>query len=305
MDVDGAGCRKICPLPHAQLGNVQVDRAEIEKWDAYSCWDRYLEIKHQLSDDESGLLLSLLLHLSGGEANLKTSSLWDMIRSHALTNHTIEDFEDIWLLYKLREGQSGLSRRIFDDAVENGLEYSFKTHIDLVKQLPNGYTQIHTRDGRVYTGRKTICTVPLNVLKSLTFDPPLSLLRKEAVEAGHINFMSKIHAVVKGSGMASWNGMCYPNILLYAYGDGVLPSGDAHLVAFGTDERHHFVPERDPEKIVQAFENFHPMDVKKIVRLPAPAFIFRNLANSDSRSFTTGIRIPTHRLVPPSGLLVL
>ncbi|KAL1873125.1 hypothetical protein VTK73DRAFT_1086 [Phialemonium thermophilum] len=265
VDVDGAGGRKICPLPHAQLDNIRVDRKEVEKWDAYSCWDRYQEIRHQLTPEESGLLLSLLLHISGGESNLKNSSLWDIIRGHALGGHEFGNFEDVWLLYKLREGQSGMARHIFDDAVSCGLEYSFNTHVDEIKQLPTSTVQVTTRDRRTYVGRKLICTAPLNTLRSLKFDPPLSPLRQEAIEVGHINYMTKIHAIVQGSGLASWNGACYPNLLLYAYGDGVLPSGDAHLVAFGADERHHFVPERDPERIVQAFKNFHPMDVKKLV----------------------------------------
>ncbi|CAG9984409.1 unnamed protein product [Clonostachys byssicola] len=265
VDIDGAGGRKICPLPHAQLDNIRVDRKEVEKWDAYSCWDRFQEIKHLLSVEESGLLLSLLLHISGGEGNLRNSSLWDMIRGHALCNHAFSDFEDVWFMYKLREGQSGLARKIFDDAVECGLEYSFDSHVGAVEQLPSTFVRAVTRDGRHYTGRKLICTAPLNTLKSIEFNPPLSSLRQEAITAGHINYMSKIHAVVEGSGMASWNGACYPNVLLYAYGDGVLPNGDAHVVAFGTDERHHFVPESDPRKIVQAFHNLHSMDVKKLV----------------------------------------
>ncbi|KAI1362304.1 amine oxidase [Xylaria arbuscula] len=254
VDIDGAGSRKICPLPHAQLDNIMVDRKEVERWDAMSCWDRYEQIKDNLTLEESGMLLSLLLHISGGEGNLKNSSLWDMIRGHALGNHNFSDFED-----------SGFARKIFDEAVSCGLEYIFNTHVLSVEQTHGNLTQLITRDGRRFTGRKTICTAPLSTLKSLTFSPPLSPLRQEAISEGHINFMTKTHAIVKGSGLASWNGVCYPNNILYAYGDGVLPNGDAHLVAFGADERPHFVPERDPEKIVAAFLNFHPMDVKKLV----------------------------------------
>ncbi|KAL1866156.1 hypothetical protein Plec18167_009155 [Paecilomyces lecythidis] len=265
IDVDGAGGRQICPLPHAQLENIRIDREEVKKWDNYSCWDRYQEIKDQLTIQESGLLLSHLLLISGGEVNLKNSGLWDMIRSHALCNHEFSDFEDIWFMYKLKEGQSNMARRIFDEAAECGLEYSFNTHVSTIQQLPSDFVQVLTRDGQCFTGRKLICTAPLNTLKSLKFNPPLSALRQEAVEIGHINYMTKIHAVVEGSGMVSWNGACYPNALLYAYGDGILPSGDTHLVAFGADERRHFVPEHSPEKIIQAFENLHPMDVKKLV----------------------------------------
>lgn len=264
VDVDGAGCRKICPLPHAQLGNNFVNRKDVERLDAMSCWDRFQEIKDQLNDEEKGVLFSLLLIISGAHHDLKNSGLWDIVRAQSINGHYFDKMEEIWFTYKLRTGQSTLARKILDEAVEFGLDYMFKTHVDRIQQK-DGITQIHTRDSRTLKGRKTICTVPLNVLKSLTFDPPLSSLRQEAVEAGHTNFMTKIHAVVEGSGMASWNGTCYPNNLLCAYGDGVLPSGDAHLVAFGTDERSHFVPERDPDKIVDAFQKFHPMEVKKLV----------------------------------------
>ena len=159
---------------------------------------------------------------------------------------------------------------MFDEATECGLEYAFKTHVELLQQTSNGLTSIRARGGRSFTGRKIICTAPLNLLKTLIFEPPLSPLRQEAVNTGHINFMTKIHAVVEGGGMASWNGTSYPGNLLCAYGDGVLPSGDTHLVAFGADQRAHFVPEEHPEKVVEAFQNFHPMNVKKLVSYAPP-----------------------------------
>lgn len=244
-----------------------VDRKDVAKWDNYSCWDRYLEVKDQLTEEECGLLISLLLSITGGEGDLKNSGLWDLIRCHALNGHSYEHMDEIWLSYKLRDGQSTLARKIFDHAKELGLEYSFSTHVDCIEQSSSGSggIKIRTRDGRVFHGRKLICTAPLNTLKSITFDPPLSPLRQEAIYAGHINFMTKAHAVVKGSEMASWNGACYPNNLLYAYSDGTLPSGDTHLVSFGSDERPNFVPEKHPEEVAKAFENFHPMEVKKTV----------------------------------------
>ncbi|CAH0055931.1 unnamed protein product [Clonostachys solani] len=264
INVDGEGGRKICPLPHAQLDNIEIDRKEVERWDSYSCWDRYLEIKDQLTAQEAGVLKSLLLHISGGEYDLKNSSLWDMIRSHALGAHDFVNFGPVWLLYKLRAGQSKLARNMFDEAVDNGLQYAFNTHVEKITQ-PNGLTQALVRGGQGYTARKLVCTVPLNALHSVQFDPPLSPLRQEAIQIRHVNRMAKIHAVVDGPGLASWNGCVYPSPLMYCYGDGVLPNGDTHLVAFGCDEEKTFVPERDPKKVVDAFQRFHPMDVKKLV----------------------------------------
>lgn len=266
VNVDGENCRKVCPLPHAQLDNIQVSRAEVEKWDAYSCNDRFQEIKDQLSAEEQGLLVALLLHISGG--NMHNSSLWDMIRSHALISHNSDNFEEVWTTYKLKEGQSALARRMFDEAAQCGLEYAFSTPIRSVTENPNGtpdLVEVATNNGRKYHAHRVISTIPLNVLRDITFSPPLSAKRQEAINTGHVNFMTKIHAEVEGSGLASWNGMRFPGELMFGYGDGVHPNGNAHIVGFGKDERDTFVPERHPEKVVAAFKALHPMEVKKTV----------------------------------------
>lgn len=68
-----------------------------------------------------------------------------------------------------------------------------------------------------------ISTMPLKFLHTITFDPPLSPTRQEAIRVGHVNYMTKIHADVEGSELTSWNGMRYPNLLMFGYGDGVTP----------------------------------------------------------------------------------
>lgn len=265
VNVDGEGGKKICPLPHQQLGNVLVDRREVEKWDAYSSWDRLEEIKDQLSEEEYGLLVPVLLIIHGGNRDLKDSAFWDIVRAHALNGHRFENMDEIWFRYKLRRGQSHLARTMFDDAAAWGLEYMFKSRVEALRQTNDGLVRVSTSSGQSFAARKVVCTVPLNVLKLLVFEPPFSPLRQEAIDAGHINFMTKIHAVVDGSAMASWNGSSFPGHLSCAYGDGLMPSGDTHLVVFGADERPHFVPEKHPDKVVEALQNFHPMDVKKLV----------------------------------------
>lgn len=267
VNVDGQFGRTICPLPHAQLNNMVVDRAVVEKWDQVSCQDRFKEIKHKLTAEEQGLLVSLLLHISGG--HMETSSLWDMIRSHALLMHSSDNFTDVWLRYKLREGQTALTKRIFEDAVDTGLEYSFSTPIKSVLQgtLTDRLVTVTTVKGESFRARKVICTIPLNVLKDIQFSPPLSKAKQEAISIGHVNQMTKIHADVKNKELERWNGMRYPGLLMYGYSDGVLPNGDVHLVAFGADERETFVPEKHPEKAVDAFQKLHPMEVRRMVSL--------------------------------------
>ena len=267
VDVDGESCRKICPLPFQQIENIHVTREEVGKWDAMSSYDRLEQVKDQLSEDEIGLLVPVLLIVHGGNPDLKTSAFWDIIQAHALNGYRFENMDQIWFNYKLKEGQSHLARSMFDEAADFGLDYAFKTVVTAVQEANDGRTLTTTQDGRTLQSKAVICTIPLNVLKDIEFDPPLSPVRKEAIDKGHINFMTKIHAVVEGSGMASWNGTAYPNDLVCAYGDGVLPSGDAHLIVFGTDMRDQLVPEQHPKATVHAIQNFHPMNVKKLVNI--------------------------------------
>lgn len=132
VNIDGQHGQTLCPLPHAQLNNVIVDRAMVEKWNKVSCHDRFRRIGHKLTAEEQGLLMSLLLHISGG--HMETTSLWDMIRSHALLMHNSNNFGDVWLRYKLRDGQTELARRIFAYAVDSGLEYVFSMQVACVVQ---------------------------------------------------------------------------------------------------------------------------------------------------------------------------
>lgn len=264
--MDGNNCRTICPLPHAQLENILTDRKEVERYDRISCRARFEEIKHLLTAEEAGVLVALLLHISGG--SMENSSLWDMIRSHALMSYSSENFGPVWTTFKLREGQSELASRMFQDAVDHGLQYAFETPISGIHDHSNEKQQlveVRTVSGATHRARRVVSTVPLNVLRTIYFHPPLSRKRAEALEVGHVNFMTKIHAEVEGSGLASWNGMNYPNLLMFGYGDGVTENGNAHLVGFGKDERDTYTPECHPEKTIDAFEKLHPMAVRKMV----------------------------------------
>ncbi|KAE8345513.1 hypothetical protein BDV24DRAFT_148110 [Aspergillus arachidicola] len=266
INVDGEHCRKICPLPHAQLNNILVVREEVEKWDKVSCSERFEQIQHLLTAEESGILVALLLHISGG--SMDNSSMWDMIRSHALMSHSCDNFADIWTTFKLREGQSTLAWRMFQDSVDNGLQYASKTSVRRIidrSEKSQEVLEIVCHNSRVFRARRVVCTIPLNVLRTIDFSPPLSPKRQEAITIGHVNFMTKVHAEVKGSGLASWNGMRFPNFLMFGYGDGVLPNGNAHIVGFGKDEKGAFVPEKHPERTIQAFENLHPMEVRRTI----------------------------------------
>lgn len=302
VNVDGAGGRKVCPLPHAGLDNIMIKREQVEELDKMSCADRLEQIQHLLTAEEYGVLSAVLVHISGGF--LHNSSFWDMIRSHALLVYSSSNFGDIWTTYKLREGQSILAFRMFQEAVEFGLDFSFRTAVASIsdKGASGGLVEVTTQKGQTFLARKLVSTIPLNVLKTIQFEPPLSQKRQEAINIGHINFMQKIHAVVEGPGLASWNGMRTPAPILFGYGDSVTENNDAHIVGFGADERDNFVPEQHPEKLTKAFNDLHPMVVKKTVRSRCLLTSHKCMTNKRFRSSITGAQIHSLSVAHRGGL---
>lgn len=261
VNVDGNAGRTVCPLPHAPFNNVKTTKADVEAVDRLSAVDRLEQIGHLLTNEERGVLEALLLHISGG--TLETTATWDLVHANALQGHTSVNFEEVWTTYKLREGQSGLARAMFDEACIAGLDYAFQTPVDTIRDLQN-FVEIHTTTGNIFRATRVISTIPLNVLHTIKFDPPVSPTRAEAFRLGHVNHMSKIHAEVKGD-IASWYGLTYPAKLMFGYSDGLYPNGNTHIVTFGADETDNFVPEKDPEQVIEAMNKIRPMDVQRLV----------------------------------------
>ncbi|CAM1508631.1 Fc.00g054790.m01.CDS01 [Cosmosporella sp. VM-42] len=87
---------------------------------------------------------------------------------------------------------------MFQDAVGAGLEYAFLTPIQSIVQesLRDKPVTVQTSRGENFQARRIINPIPLNVLKDIAFQPPLSRRRQEAINTGHVNQMSKIYADV-------------------------------------------------------------------------------------------------------------
>ncbi|KAF3355213.1 hypothetical protein VdG1_07077 [Verticillium dahliae VDG1] len=113
--------------------------------------------------------------------------------------------------------------------------------------------------------QRMVSAMPLNILNSIAFDPPLSVGKKSAADTGHVNQCVKVHAEVRDRDLRSYTGISYPhNGLFYALGDGETPSGNTHIVAFG-GQHQHFEPDENIEKTKEALQGLVPMDIERIV----------------------------------------
>ena len=262
INIDGNDGRTICPLPYSTLGNSRVSFNQVQAVDQLSCRDRIEQIKDRLTADELALLESLVPHCSGG--TVENVGFLEMLRSQALQGFTPETFEEIWTLYKIGGGQSTLARSIFDDAVRLGLQYSFNTPIESIIDKED-IVSLTATNRNIYRAKRVINTMPLAVLPTIHFDPPLSSLRQEAIKVGQVNYLTKIHAEVEGD-LRGLRGCTWPGDLLYVYGDGFCAGAKStRVTSFAGDNRGILDPIKEPEKLATALQRFHPMRIKKII----------------------------------------
>ena len=146
------------------------------------------------------------------------------------------------------------------------MSYAFDCPIASINDISQ-HLRVLSRDGRNSKARRTICTVPLNVLNKISFSPPLIDGKREASQLGHVNRVTKVHVECANPELRSFSGTAFPhNTLTYAFGDGTTPSGNTHLVSFGSSlPGVHLQPEDDIQDTINAFQEFAPMDVKRIV----------------------------------------
>lgn len=238
---------------------------EARRYDNLSVKDRLNAIVLSLTPNERAALESFVLLCSCG--TLETTSFFEFLHWWALCGYSYRGCMESLISYKFNEGQSSFATKFFKEALATGrLSYVFNSPVRSVTDQ-GGKVTLTTRDGRQYTGSRLVCTIPLNVLNSVTFDPPVSPRRAEALNTGHVNQCVKVHAEISSKDMRSWTGISYPfNKLLYAIGDGTTPAGNTHVVCFG-GSHNHIQPEENINETKKAVENMAPdnMDIKRLV----------------------------------------
>jgi len=227
--------------------------------------DRLAQIKDELTPNERNCLEGFLSITSGG--TMEESSFFEALRWWALGNYDMQQFEDLCLTFKFRHGQSSFARKFFDEARKSGeLSWSFDTPVASVRDIGNR-VQIAARDGRQFSAKRLVCTLPLNVLHSVQFTPPLNPQKTEASKLGHVNHVSKVHFETTDQDLRSFSGSVFPrNKLTFMFGDGTMPSGNTHMVAFGSSyEGAHLQPEENIQETIAAAQAFVPAEIKRVV----------------------------------------
>lgn len=236
----------------------------IAELDNLSVKQRLEQIKCDLTQDEYTAVCSFVLLCSCGTP--ENTSFGEFLHWWALCNYNYNDCIEYLAKYKFKTGQSSFAINFWKEALStNNLTYAFNQKV--TKIVDRKSVSVHTGD-RIFEAAKVICTVPLNVLNEVQFDPALPHGKKTAASIGHVNKCSKVHAEVSEADLRTWVGASYPdNKLVYAFGDGTTPAGKTHIVAFGADF-NQLDPDEDVDKTLDALQAMSPMTVEKLVSDP-------------------------------------
>ena len=247
------------PFPHNPTFNPEAARL-----DQLSLRYRFDQIQSDLSTTESVLLETFLDVLSG--AKLEDAGLFDVLRVWALSGYSADGILALVSLFKLRDGQSFLARKLYDEALETGnVSYKFSCPIVSISEHATGGVEVETATHQIFRGRKVICTVPHNILDSVSISPPLNSVQQEAIRTHHVNQTTKVHAEVQPADLRTWNGICPGSQLIHAAGEAITPAGNAHVICFGT-AANPIQPEASIQDTVAAVKAFHEkIEVKRLV----------------------------------------
>ncbi|KIX04966.1 uncharacterized protein Z518_05838 [Rhinocladiella mackenziei CBS 650.93] len=250
---DGIRSTDAVPYPHSPLYN----QACAAKHDGMSARDRFEQLRGILNEDELGINKAYTLIMSGPP--LESASYFDLLQRWVLGGATPDQYAERMTRFKLKGGQTELTRRIFNDILATGnCSYTFSTPIQAIDHSGLEKVSVMTVDGRCFRARKAICTIPLAVLKSIRFTPSLPPLKAEAIAEGRGNFTRKFHALAEGRQWRSWSCVRYNSSnnnggeAVMASGDSQSASGeDTNLVVFsaGDSLKPHFSPREQLETL--------------------------------------------------------
>lgn len=171
-------------------------------YDAHHTWGAILERDPiSVADRMASLNLTALQQAAiGGFLEILSmsapgsASYVEMMRCYALSGWNTTVFKDTAARYKFTQGTHALVNAIVSDG---GFDVITNTPVTTINQGLDGIT-VQTANGDQHHGRIGVVTLPMNVMNSVEFNPPLSSIKQEAAELKHAGGGSKVFFVVKG-----------------------------------------------------------------------------------------------------------
>jgi lysyl oxidase-like protein 2/3/4 len=246
--IDGRDSRGLMPYPHDPLRAP----APWRRYDHLSVRDR-LDQLCDIPQREKDLFESNMNTI--GSAPGKDIGFVEALRWFALGGHSIATMFEMAGVYKLgKSGMTSLALAMLRDYTGDRL---FDTVVDEISHDALG-VKVTTKTGRKLRAKGTICTIPLNCLGDIKFNPSLSPLRTAAIKEGHINKGAKIHFKLRETLPGFfWTSDGYgDSSFVFAFSDhnGTQPTGPAGTWCIGFGYNGKLADKKDARHIVGSFK---------------------------------------------------
>lgn len=176
FSIDGLTPRQVMPCPHEPLRPQPW-----QKYDHLSCQDRLDQL--DLPQEDKDLFIP---HPNSFGSCTASELAWtDALRWYSAGGYNFATMYDAAGCFKLGGGgTTNICRHILDEYQGDKV---FNKVVKSVEHTNDSKVTITCTDGCTYRARRVVCTIPLNCLADVTFDPPLSIGKQKAVQEGHIN----------------------------------------------------------------------------------------------------------------------
>lgn len=187
FSIEGMTPRELMPYPH--------DPSRSQPWmkfDHMSVQTRLDQL--DIAKEDKDLFAA---HTNSfGSATPSDIAYTDALRWFALGGYSLPTMYDAAAAFKLGNGgMTNLARHALSQY--RGDRVLHKVVSSLHQNAASRVT-VSCTDGSSYKASRVICTIPLNCLGDVEFDPPFPPMKRDAINEGHINVGEKYHFAIDG-----------------------------------------------------------------------------------------------------------
>lgn len=208
LNVDGAGGTKLLARPY----DADFVRKIPIKYFTMSCQDR-LDQLPDIPQEHKDLIASMFETI--GCAPIGVTPFFEILRWFGLSGFTFRGFLDSVDALSLQRGTTSLALAIM---AESKADIVLSSPVaSVVRGKDKHITTITTRDGRTIRAPKIICTLPVNCLGDVVFDPPISPLKLAAAKEQHLTKVVKMHTYSAKTLVPTFTSTLAPSKIPFGY----------------------------------------------------------------------------------------
>jgi monoamine oxidase len=216
------GVSDALPMPHDPLYALH----ELARFDRLTIAERLGEL--ELSAEERAVLEAELESLA--HAPIDQAGAVSVLRWHALSGYSLALTQFTGGRVTLEHGTRALLEAIAGGAP---FEQRLETPVAAVTRTRDS-VEVQTRSGELVRAKAAVVAVPLNVLRSIEFSPPLSECKRAAAELGQASRGIKIFIRARGDPVLQ-NAIRAGHPFGYLDSDTLLDDGTQMMIGFGPD----------------------------------------------------------------------